>query len=808
MAADLDVATKRRGVARRLAVFVAWLLGIALLVAGAGSAWLYSRLRASLPILDGEVKVAGASSPVTIARDAHGVPVISGETLRDAAFGLGFVHGQERFFQMDLLRRKSAGELAEIIGPAVVDLDKANRLHRFRHHAREVVAGATPEKKALLDTYASGVNAGLNALGAHPFEYYALRVEPEPWLPEDTFLAVYSMYIELSDEDGSSESALGVMADLLPRELFAALAPAGTEWDAPIDGDGFEDPPLPGPEAIDLRKKPAGTQAAWLSLERDIIGSNNWAVAGSATADGRAILADDMHLGIQVPNTWYRASLVWKDAEGEEARVTGVTLPGTPAIVAGSNGKVAWGFTNSYGDYSDIVLVETDPSAPDSYRTPDGMKRIETVEERIAVKGGDDVLFPVRSTIWGPVIRSDHKGRSRAFAWTAHRPEATNLNMIGMLEAVNVDDAIAVANSTGIPPQNCVIADASGRIAWSIMGKIPRRIGFDGKTPVSWADGTAGWDGWLDGTEVPRVVDPDHGRIWTANARVVGGEMLTKLGDGGYDLGARARQIRDGLMTKERLGETDLLAIQLDDRAVFLERWRDLLLSLLTPEATQGNPQRAELRRIVESNWTGRASTDSAGYRLVRAFRALFEERAMEMLLAPCKAADPELQPGLPQSEGLIWRLATEKPAHLLDATYKDWDAFLLEAADRTIELSTKNGTALAESTWGARNTTNIGHPLSRAVPLLSRFLNMEPRQLPGDENMPRVQGRDFGASERMVVSPGHEAEGLFHMPVGQSGHPLSPNYRDGHEAWELGNPTPFLPGPAAHVLTLTPAAR
>ncbi|HSG38129.1 MAG TPA: penicillin acylase family protein, partial [Thermoanaerobaculia bacterium] len=329
---------------RRILLVLLIVLAVAVVVSGL---WLRSRMRASLPQLDGERSLAGLSAPVEVERDDLGVPTIRGASRVDIVRAIGFLHGQDRFFQMDLLRRQAAGELAEIIGPAVLRADRRNRIHRFRERARRVVAVASPEESAVLTAYAEGVNAGLAALGEAPFEYLALRVDPAPWRPEDSVLAILAMFIELHDEDGSNESELGFLHDTLPGPMFELLAPVGAEWDAPIVGEAFATPPIPGPEVFDLRKRPALPRAAWLHRpahgqrreEREaVVGSNNWAVAGTHTADGRALLADDMHLGIRVPNTWYRASLVWPDGAGGTHRMTGVTLPGTPAVVVGSNG--------------------------------------------------------------------------------------------------------------------------------------------------------------------------------------------------------------------------------------------------------------------------------------------------------------------------------------------------------------------------------------------------------------------------------------------------------------------------------------
>jgi penicillin amidase len=535
-------------------------------------------------------------------------------------------------------------------------------------------------------------------------------------------------------------------------------------------------------------------------------GSNNWAVAGSRTAHGGAILANDMHLGISVPNTWYYASLAWPGAEGGE-RVTGVTLPGTPFLVVGSNTHVAWGFTNSQGDWSDIVIVEPDPGNPNAYLTPEGPRTLERVRETLHVKGGQDEALDVVATVWGPVVGHDRRGRALAVHWVPLVPGGVNMGLARMETARSLDEALGLAARAGIPHQNFVCADATGRIGWTIAGRIPRRVGFDGRLPTSWADGTRRWDGWLDPAEYPRIVDPPEGRIWTANARVVDGERLAKIGFGGYDLGARARQVRDDLRAFPRATERDMLAVQLDDRALFLARWRDLLLRTLTPEVAARDRRRAQMRQHVQS-WGGHAATSSVGYRLVRAFRATVAEQIFGPLVAPCRRADGRFDFGrIRQSEGPLWALVSERPAHLLNRIYGSWDGLLVSAADKTLDTLLAEGGRLADRTWGERNTVHIQHPLSRVLPALGFFLDMPRRPLPGDSNMPRFQSPDAGASERLVVSPGREAEGFFHMPDGESGHPLSSHYRDGHEAWVSGEPLPFLPGPPVDVLTLVPAS-
>jgi penicillin G amidase len=797
--------TRGRGVAT-VALWLILSLVVAAIVVGG---WFYLQLRASLPVLDGERAISGLSGQVEIARDGLGVPTIAATLYVDALRALGFLHAQDRFFQMDILRRVASGELAALLGAQAITADKAHRIHRFRDVARRVVAAASAGDRARLEAYTAGVNAGLAHLGSKPFEYYALRAEPALWNPEDCVLVEIAMFFELQGGTGRNERDLMELQGKLPPEVFAFLTPQGTSWDAPLIGATFGSGAIPGPVVFDLRVKHARSAGAWIpSLAEDVMpsGSNNWAVAGSHTADGKALLANDMHLGISVPNTWYRARLGWND--GREVRhITGVTLPGAPLVVVGSNGHVAWGFTNSMGDWIDLIVIEPDPADASKYLVPGGSAAYETVRETINVKGASSELLDITLTCWGPLVEPDSKGRQLAIAWTAHDPAALTFEgSFALQNARNLGEAFSAAHRSGIPAQNLVVADSTGRIGWTIIGQIPRRVGFDGRLPVSWADGAHRWDGWLTGAEIPAIVDPPAGRLWTANNRAVDGEFLARLGDGGFALGARGLQIRDDLMAIEKATPQDLLRVQLDDRALFLERWRTLLVATLSPDAVAGLAKRQEMKRLVETTWSGHASTSSVAYRMVRSFRSLVSQRVWEAVtgqqgVPAGKAIAPTMQ-----FEGPLWELVTARPAHFLPPDMPSWDALLLRAVDDLIDQLGSAGPDLAQRTWGERNTVHIRHPLSRALPGLARFLDVPPKQLPGDSNMPRVQSIGGGASERLVVSPGQEKKGIFHMPVGQSGHPLSPYYQKGHEAWEQGKPTPFLPGAAVHHLKLVPA--
>ncbi len=796
---------------RRFPLWLRWLIAVPVALALLVVLGAYAALRASLPDLDGELSLAGLQAEVTLDRDASGVPTIRADTRRDLAFALGFVHAQDRFFQMDLQRRLAAGELAELFGPPALPADREMRRHGFAKVAALVLEQASGTERQLLESYADGVNAGLEQLGARPWEYFPLTATPRPWQARDSLLVAFAMYIDLNDTSGERELAHAALRASLPAEMLALLHPPGSEWDAPIDGGTWRLPPLPGPEIFDLRS-PA-TRLAALSvpalpltarLGDAALGSNSWAVAGSLTQDGGALLANDMHLGLQVPNIWYRARLIVAATDAMNDRdLVGVTLPGLPLLIAGSNGRVAWGFTNTHGDWTDLVAVAVDPENSDNYLTAEGSVPFEHDEEIIRVRGQSPDTLRIARTIWGPVT-AEADGVPLALAWTAHRPDATNLKMLALEGAPDVEAALAIANESGAPVQNFVAVDAAGHIGWTLFGRVPVRAGYDSRFPSSWTPQGTGWTRWRTPEEYPRIVDPLSGRLWTANTRTIAAtQWLEFVGPGSYVLGARAGQIRDGLLALRAPVAADMLAIQLDDRALFLARWRDLLLQFLDAGALAGHPDRQAAHQLVEE-WSGRAATDDAGYRIVRSFRRTVLTRAFGALVAPVRAVHPDLEfePGQ-QFEGPLWQLVTEQPRHLLDPRYGDWNEALLAWLDEALAGLRNECGELAACSWGQGNSLIMRHPLSRAMPFMAGLLDMPSRPLPGDSNMPRVQSPRQGASERFVVSPGREADGYFQMPGGQSAHPLSAFYATGHEAWMTGEPQPLLPGDTEHSLRL-----
>ena len=806
----------------------------ALLVAAVLAGWL--ALRGSLPQLEGEATLAGLGAPVTVLRDAAGTPTVVASSHEDIAYALGYLHGQERFFQMDLQRRAPAGELAALLGPKVLDTDRKFRPHGLRAVARQVVAAATPGEHRLLEAYAAGVNAGLGALRARPWEYLLLQQQPRPWLPEDTILTAHAMFLTLQDSDGSFERQRAAIHATTPGLEEFLYSPPG-EWQAPLFGAPLPAVPVPvealqaalaaAPPAVKQARSAAAPSELLAALSGEltgelagegaaVVGSNNWALSGKHTASGGALVADDMHLAIRVPHIWYRVRLETRDAAGAlQSAVTGVSLPGSPLVVAGSNGHIAWGFTNSNIDSTDSVVLVPDPAQVDHYLTATGSLPLQKREEVLEVRGGKPVKLEVVTTEFGPVLGQDAEGRAVAVQWVPHFAGGTNLKAIQMMEAQDVAGALAVASGAGMPTQNLTVGDTSGRIAWTLMGQVPQRLAPPIALPRLSTDPAARWAGVGPVPAGLARIDPADGRIWTANARIggVGGEgvsaddaaaaaLYAGLGSSTFDRGARTKQIRDDLMALEKATPADFLKIHLDDRAVFVQHWQPVAL-----RAADAAQVPAATRALLAAPFT-EASVDSVSYRLVRAFHRELSKQTYVALTAAAQATLPALEFKVPpEFEGALWQLVSAPAGTLPAPGGKSWDAFLgAVLKDALQEAEHDCGGQLAGCTWGRANVAKIRHPLSAGVPGLGRLVDMPANSLPGDGDMPRVQRPEHGASQRFAVTPGREAEGYLEMPGGNAGNPLSPYYGAGHADWEQGVPTPFLPGATRWTLQLKPS--
>ncbi len=780
----------------------------------------------SLPDRSGRITIPRLAGSSALQRDNHGVLRVSANSRRDVAKLLGFAHAQDRFFQMDLLRRTAAGELAELLGPAALPLDRHHRRFRLREVARAALDQLPETHRELVEDYALGVGTGLFELESEPFEYLLLRTKPARWKAEDTFLVVASMALLLQHPDGTPELSRQIVRDVFDPATAAFLLSAADDFDAALDDSVLPAPALPpapgytGASFTPAMPAAAPTSAsaapadlgarlftAWSRAFRRTAdaapGSNAFAIRGLRGQSPVALLANDLHLPLAVPNIWYRAQLAWRTDPTHVRTLDGVTLPGLPFLVAGTNSGMAWGFTDAHADTTDLIVLETDPANPRRYRTPEGWRELETQTETIAVRGATPETFTFDRTIWGPVFGTDHHGRRLALRWVMADPAAYDLQFANFETLNSARAALAFAKSAGMPQLNFLAADRDGNLGWTVAGRLPRRVGLDGSTPVSWADGTARWDGWLPLEQHPQVYNPASGKLWSANNRMLAPESLGALGDARFAHGARASRIRDRLAELKEFTPHALLDIQLDVRGLYLERWQQLLLATIDPAATAAAPARATLRSLAE-NWGGQAVPDSAGYRIVHEFRTVVKREVDSLVFARCRAAFPDFDSGSLSLDRIAFTLASQRPPAWHPEGTSGWEKLLLDAADAVV-ASAGGAEQLSQYTWGEANRLAMRHPLSTAFPWLGRFLDMPADPLPGDTLVVRVQRRDFGSTVRFVIQPGWEEGSLLHMPGGQSAHPLSPYYSDDHDAWLHGEAAPLQPRKAEDHMVLGP---
>ena len=783
-------------------------LALLVVVVGVASALVYV-VRAPLPAEDGSLEAAGLGAEVQIEFDHLGIPRITAESSADAFHALGFVTARDRLFQMDLLRRGTAGRLAEIFGADLLEEDRWNRTMGFGHLAGVILARLPAVQRQLLEAYAAGVNQAIAATRMFPVEFTMLGYRPEQWRPEDSILVMLAMQSMLT-WSGDQERTATVMRQALPRSVVDFLTPESdcyNEMLAPRNPGRCASDAIPVADLIAVLNdadRIGDGGSGIVSGNGSPRGSNAWVVGRGRTRDGRAILANDMHLELSVPNIWYRATLRYPGAS-----LSGLTLPGVPSLIAGTNGQIAWGMTSIEGDFVDLVRIEDDTKELGQYRSPSGDLRFETIKENIHVRGGADEIIQVRTTIWGPVLPDPLLGHPVAVHWTALDPAATDLGVADLAEVATVSDAITQLHRVGGPPLNVLLADGAGNIGWTYMGKIPRRVGMDGLFSESWADGRRGWDGYIPPEELPSLVNPPSGFLVNANQRMLGANYSVVIGhdfSGGY----RAWRISERLNQFHGISEPDMLALQVDTETEFYRYYQKLALRALEGEDFLGQFSARDLRHYIEA-WDGRAETNSEGIALLVEFREELVKAVLAPLFAKCREIEPNFSYNWSSVDVPVQRMIESGRPELVPdrRSFHDWHGFLRARLLHSAQiLSERHGvTALGGLTWDKVNKAEVRHPLTEGVPMLSALLDMPRHALSGCGHCVRFADGKYGASERMIVAPGHESEGILHMPGGQSGQPGSRHYSDQQESWVNGLPTRFSDNEILHIFTLRPPA-
>jgi len=653
---------------------------IALLVAFfAARHWTQQAMVNSLPQVDGSLQFAGLSAPVTIQRDAHGVPHIHASSLDDLVYAQGFVTAADRLFQMDVLRRHAAGELAEVLGPSLLLHDRTQRILQIRAAADRGVAALPPEQLHYLELYARGVNASIELQRSHlPLEFRILRYKPSPWTPRDSLLVGLAMFEDLTNAFPVKLSREAIAAHLSP-ELVADLYPVGSWRDHPaaqpiidLTAPQQDIPDVPLDESqtklehpseirpnenrvilsgaasgaveepvLSSSKEPAVTTASaqdLITLEQSLrnpicesctAGSNNWAVSGSRTASGKPLLSNDMHLAHNVPGIWYQADLQAPSGSGD-FHVAGVSLPGLPFIIVGHNAHIAWGFTNLGADVQDIYIEQLRGSGPSeqSLASDGSWQPVLHQTEVIHVRNSPDVTLDVIATRHGsgitPVISPLLPSEKRALSlrWTIYDPATLAAPMLSINSATDWTSFTAAFSTFGGPAQNVVYADDQGHIGYHAVGYIPIRGSLAQPSPLSPVPLTPNaaqeWSGNIPFDQLPQAFDPPSGILATANSRVTAdGYPFPITLD--WVAPYRNERIWKVLQSRDHLTSADMLKLQTD---VYSDLDHDIahrLAYAIDHSATKDRRlrQAADLLR----NWDGTVTADSLAAPIVIASR-------------------------------------------------------------------------------------------------------------------------------------------------------------------------------------------
>ncbi len=780
---------------RRAALVLLVLVVLAGIGLGAGYVW----LRGSLPQYAAAVPVNGVAAPVRIVRDAHAVPHIFAESEADAAFAVGFVHAQDRLFQMEMARRLGAGRLAEVLGGSAVRADHFMRILGLHRLAEGSVAGLAPEVQTLLERYAAGVNAWLAGHdGPWPPEFYALGIEPEPWRPADSLVVGRLMALQLAS-NFRSELLRARLAETIGRERLEDLFP----------NDRL--PPLT--TLGTLSQEALATLHAGLPDPGARGASNAWAVAGTGTETGAPILVNDPHLGLGAPILWYLVRL-----ETPELTLAGATIPGAPVVILGHNGTIAWGLTTTGGDTQDLFIERLDPDAPGRYLTPDGSAPFETRQETILVDGGDPVVVTVRATRHGPVVSDAEPDAALALlgdqavvalAFPGLAEEGIIAEAVYRINhARDWDDFRAAMAHWIAPQQNVFYADTGGNIGMFVAGRVPVRADGNGLMPVPGWTGAYDWTGFIPVDDLPQVLNPPSGRIVNANNPVVGPEYPYLIAAYPYELPFRALRIEEMLDESGVQSLENSLAHLMDALSPAARDLAPLLTGIAAPD------ERAAQALALLRDWDFVMAADRPEPLLFTAWlnelnRALYTDEINRPLPAGAiNRALPAGEPGLLAED--FWDLHPATVRHMLTEA-QDWcddvttwevtetcDEILRLSLQRSLDLlSAAHGGDISAWRWGDVHTAALSHRIFGRVPVLRGLVDLSVPTDGGNYTVNRGGIRAgaarqpflhvFGAGFRGVYDLADLDRSRFIIATGQAGNPLSPHFSDLVEAWRTG---------------------
>ncbi len=787
-----------------------------------GLLWLRGVTKTALPQLDGDLRIAGLSAPVMVRRDAHGVPHIVAATQDDLFVAQGYVTAQDRLWQMDIFRRNANGELAEILGPGLVKHDTVQRVFGFRNAAQRIYANLGAEDRRRFDAYAHGVNEFIaQHQDSLPEEFRFLMYKPKPWTGADA-MSIATMMVNMLDTHWDVKLAREeISAKLNNAKLEAELYPVGSWRDRPPTGEVIDlTQPHPTPPSANdddeddrtqTRVAPGANEREFSGGTIDVAGlratlglpdcdgcasgSNNWVISGRHTASGKPLLANDMHLAFTEPSIWYMADL---RAPGYHA--AGVTLPGTPFVVAGHNEHVAWGFTALFADVQDLYFEKLDGKG--NYQAGDGSWKPLTVNrETIHVRGGKDVMVDVQSTAHGPLLIPLFKEwRPVALKWTLYEPTFNALPIYAMNTAQNWTEFSAALGAWCWPTQNVVYSDDQGHIAYHAVGRVPvRPAGLQGKMID---DAQHEWQGYIPFDSMPNAYDPPSGFLATANARVTTEKSPVPL-TLEWETPYRIERIYKLLQGRDRLAPKDMLAVQTD---VYSEVDQELAhrFAYAIDHAEKPDERLRKAADIMRS-WDGRLTIDAVAPSIVDQARSAFWPLVLEPKLG--KIADDYRWSEKDFAEEEI---IMHGDLEWLPPGYKSWDELLTEAVRRGMQHGHAPGD-VSQWAYGDWHVIDIEHPLAPFLPVISRMAGTGRQPLSGDTTTVKQVSSTLAPSQRFTMDWNNIDGSTENIVLGESGDPFSSYYRDQWNDYYNGTTfaLPFSPAAVAantrHTLRLLP---
>jgi penicillin amidase len=818
--------TRTSRIVRYLLATILLLLGVALLVAW----WLVHR---SLPVLDGAVTVSGLREGVVADRDQWGRPWIRAKSVEDLVMAQGYVMAQDRLWQMDLLRRAAAGDLAEIFGKAALEFDEENRTLGMRLAAERAAADSSPEIRGLLDAFARGVNRYIEERRRRlPIEFMGLGYRPALWTPTDTYLISLYMYKTLTStwksklnrqwitDKVGGEKARDLFVSDSPLDHYivggsvpAAAPPAKT----PSHTRALPQPGASGHAPLFPAREWDAAQiflAQFEEVSSEIIGSNSFVVGGEHTASGKPLLANDTHLMLSVPDIWY---LIHLTAPGWN--VEGFALPGAPLVIIGHNERIAWGFTNSNAEVQDLYVEQFSTENPLLYRANGGWVPATTRKEIIHVRGEPAVSLDVMVTRHGPVVHretTNEGGRSYALRWTALEPGGLDFGFPMLGKTKNWDEFVEATRHIAGPGQNTIYADVDGNIGFTIPARIPIRTSGTGSLPVAGDTDEFEWSGYIPFEDLPRVLNPAGGIIATANARTVGPSYKYFLSDrwAGPFRTARLYQQLEG---RSGLRPFDCNAIQND----IVSLPDQFLAQQLVSASVQQQPKKPQAKSILArlGGYDGRTTAAS----VETSFLEYTRHAILHRLLAPYlddEVTKYELWEPRSIYNNVWWRdkvflenILRTRPAAWLPKEFADYDTLLVASADEAaakLEMETR-GSDSTKWKWGRLHPLDMAHPLGQSG-ILHRLLSIGPYDRGGTVDTVKAMGVGHGPAMRFVADLSDFDNSLMEITTGESGQYASPYYRDQFPEWFEGRPIPApFSEPAtekarAHRLSLLPA--